>query len=1060
MKKFLLVCFSIVFVASVAWAQERVVSGKVASAEDGTGLPGVNVVLKGTTNGTVTDADGNYKLNVPSSGGSLVFSFIGLTTSEVAIGDKQVVDIQLGLDVKQLTEVVVTAQGIVREKRALGYAVTTIGDKMIAERPEADVSRILQGKVPGVNITSTGGVSGTGTNITIRGYSTLTGSNQPLWVVDGVPFNSSTNQENGFSTGGVTTSSRMLDLDPNNIESVSVLKGLSATVLYGDQGRNGVILVTTKSGSSKRRPAQISITQSVFQNTIASAPEYQNNYGGGFHQNVGFFFSNWGPNFNEIDSVDHPINAMTGIPAIRNQFPEFHGKRTSYEVRTNPIDAFFRKGLVSNTSVALSGASDKAGYNASVGYTNEEGFTPGNTLVKYNFGLGFNGAVSDKVTINSSFTFARTDMETPPLNSGFGSNSSNGIPSMFANIFYTPRSVDLANLPFETPVDKRSVYFRSGNDISNPFWLGKYTKNTSLTNRFFNSSSLNYDINQNFSLTYRVGLDTYSELQTIEINKGGTHSATLNGLFRSTNISNTIWNHDIIAAFNKEINEDITLTAKLGANARNDYYEQNGVESINQLAFGLFRHQNFQITSNRESFQSGPLNRSREEQRYGVYGDVHVDYRQFLYVNLSGRNDWTSTVEDGNNTIFYPGASVSFIPTTAFSGLESSTLNFLKVRAGIGSSAGFPNPYNTRSVLAQNGRGLANSNGNIFANQTVANFLGNPNLLPELHQELELGVESKMFNQRLSLDLSLYTKDTKDLITTTPLDPSTGYTSTTVNIGKIRNKGIEATVTGAILQMSNGLTWDATFNFGLYRTDVIELQEGLDEVVVAGFTTLGNFAIVGRPFNIIKGLGIQKDANGNRIVQGSGDYLPTTEIVEIGDPNPEWTSSLINTVGWKGISLSFMFEYRHGGKVQALTPTAMVARGVTKDTDWDRNRTFILPGVKEDGTTNDIQITAANYFFGNYFFTDEAAMWDATTIRLREASLGYALPKNVISKTPFKGVSISLSGSNLWFNAVNTPKYSHFDTDVLSTGVGNGLGFDFLTGPSSRRMGGTLKLTF
>jgi len=305
----------LLFAASGAMAQDRTVSGRVTASEDGSPLPGVNVVLKGSTVGTATDSEGRYTLSIPASGGALIFSFIGLQTQEIAIGDRSVVDISLALDATQLSEVVVTGQGIAREKKALGYATSTVGEDQLAARPVNDISRVLQGKVPGVVITPTGGTSGAGASINIRGYSSLTGSTQPLWVVDGVPFNSDTNTGSGFTTGGqATATSRFLDIDPNTIESVNVLKGLAATVLYGDQGRNGVILVTTKSGGAKKKQAEVTFQQTLSVTEIASWPTLQNNYGNGFQGLFGNFFSNWGPNFNQVDSVGHPYQFANDAP--------------------------------------------------------------------------------------------------------------------------------------------------------------------------------------------------------------------------------------------------------------------------------------------------------------------------------------------------------------------------------------------------------------------------------------------------------------------------------------------------------------------------------------------------------------------------------------------------------------------------------------------------------------------------------------------------------------------------------------------------------------------------
>ena len=1050
-------------------AQQRVITGTVISDEDGLGLPGATVLVKGTTVGTTTDLDGNYSISVPAGSNVLIFSFVGLVSKEEAIGNRTVINVTLTTDAAQLSEVVVTAIGIEREKKALGYAVTSVGNEQLENRPEQDVARVLQGKVPGVNITSTNGMSGSGTNMVIRGYSSATGSNQPLFVVDGVPFNTSTNNQNGFTTGGATTSSRFLDIDPNNIEAISVLKDLSATVLYGDQGRNGVILITTKSGASKRKAAEVTINQSVFTNEAASLPTYGQVYGNGFQQAPGFFFSNFGPRMDEGRTVNHPY-ATSSVQKVREAFPQFWvdgivgGTPVQYEYKAyaDPSEIFFRTGLISNTSVQVAGGSDKTSFNASFGYTDEEGFTPGNELKKYNFGLGVNSAVSDKLSVRSSFTFAITDLQSPPVNAAFGSGPSGGIPSVFAHVLYTPRSVDLGGLPFENPIDRSSVYYRGGNDIVNPNWLVRYYQNTSDVQRFFNSTSINYDLTDDFSITYRIGLDTYTELQELRYNRGGPSSslATTSGYYRSVNVTNSIWNQDLIINWKKQFSDKFGMSALIGGNSRYDTYAQNGVASQGQLAFGLFRHSNFTNSSSNDAYSGGGLNFTQEERRMGIYANVTLDYSNYLFFNLSARNDWTSTVEPENRRILYPGASVSFLPSTAFN-WNSSTINDLKLRLGYGTSAGFPSPYRTRNILNQSARAFERD-GAVTQTHSVSNLLGNPNLKPELHEETEFGIEAVMFNNKLKFDISLYQKNTRDLITQAPIDPATGFTSTAINIGKIRNRGIEFQATVTPVSTASGFAWNSTINWGLYRSKTIELGGGLEEIVVAGFTTLGNFAIPGQPFNIIKGVGFERDEQtGQPIVLSNGLYKPSAELKILGDPNPAWTGSWINSFTYKGFTLNAMMEYRHKGAIFSNTVTATLARGVTKDPVVDRELTFIMPGVKEDGTPNDIQITASDYFFAGYQgATDEPNVFDGSMIRLRELSLGYQIPSNLMSKTPFKRASIALSGTNLWFLALNFPPNMNYDVDVLGTGVGNGLGFDFVTGPSSRRFGGTVTLTF
>jgi TonB-linked SusC/RagA family outer membrane protein len=1055
-------------------AQQRVVTGKVISDEDGMGLPGATVLVKGTTVGTTTDLDGNYSINVPAGSNVLVISFVGLKTLEEAIGNRSVINVTLTTDASQLSEVVVTAIGIEKEKKALGYAVSTVGDELIQNRPEADVSRVLQGKVAGVNITATNGMSGSGTNIIIRGYSSATGSNQPLFIVDGVPFNSNTNTEANFAEGGAISSSRFLDIDPNNIENVSVLKGLSASVLYGDQGRNGVILITTKSGSRKRKQAEITINQSLFSNNAASIPTFGQVYGNGFQQQPGLFFSNFGPRMDIGLKINHPIMS-SNLSSIRNAFPEFFDASLisptnpngaipyDYKAYPDVSEVFFQTGLVSNTSAQISGGSDRTGYNASFGYTHDEGFLPGNLLKKFNFGLGINSAVTDKLTINSSFTFARTDLKSPPVNAAFGSGPNGGIPSAFANALYVPRTINLGGLPFENPVDKSSVYFRAGNDQINPLWLVKNYTNTSLVNRFFNATTLNYDFNDNFSITYRLGLDTYNETQEARYNKGGGAGVTLDvrqGYYRTISIQNTIWNQDLILNWRKTISEKVGLSALLGGNTRYDRFDRTGIASTGQLAFDLFRHNNFLVSAPVDPLTGGRLDRVEEQQRYGIYGSVTVDYSNYLFVNLVARNDWTSTVEQANRRILYPGASVSFLPTEAF-GWKSATLNDLKLRLGYGTSAGFPNPYRTRNILNQTARGFERG-GSIFQTQSVNNFLGNPNLRPELIEEVEFGTEAAMFNNKVRFDISLYEKNTRDLITESPIDPATGFDITAINVGRIRTRGLEVQGTATPISRPSGFSWETIVNFTAYRAIVMDLGADLDELVIDGFTNLGNFAVPGQPYGVIKGTRFARDEqSGQPIVDAVGTYLEDQEIAILGDPNPKWTGSWINTLRYKGFSLNFMLEYRRGGVIFSNTVTATLARGVTKDPVVDREFSFILPGVKRDGTPNDIQITASNYFFDGYHVgADESNVFDGSAARLRELSIGYDLPSSILAKTPFRRASIALSGTNLWFRALNFPPNMNFDVDVLGTGVGNGLGFDFVTGPSSRRLGGTITLGF
>ncbi len=1067
-------CLSIQF----AHAQEKTVTGTVTD-QDGVPLPGVNIVVKGTVRGTQSDFDGNYALQV-STGDVLVFSYLGQRTLERSVGDASTINVQMQEDASQLEEVVVTAQGIVREKRSLGYSVTTVESDKVESRPEADVARVLNGKVAGVNITSNNGMSGSGTNIIIRGYSSATQSNQPLFIVDGIPFDSGTNTQSNFLDGN-TESSRFLDLDPNNIESVSVLKGLSATVLYGNRGRNGVILITTKGAATGDAPTktEVSVTQSVFMSK-AVLPKFQDNYGGGFHQGFGYFFSNWGPRFDRTDDdgiasagqylgtgpngvavLQHPFNYIAD-PTLIAGYEDLLDDQYLYKPY-NGVEDFFRTGYVYSTSVNVRGGSEKVSFNANYGRTEDIGVTPGNRLLRNNFSLGGNAALSNNFTVSGVFNFARTGYKSPPNAVSTGSGAAFDGSAIFGDVLYTPRSVDLTNLPFQA-VDGRSLYYRSGNDIQNPYWTVANSKTSQETDRFTGNVSMSYALNDWMNLTYRVGLDTYTELNSYGQNRGGVDGPTL-GILRTSSVRNSIWNHDLILSAEKRLSDDLNLTATLGANSRRDTFAQDGIESQGQLVFGVLEHYNFTTPSSVNSFSGIDLNQNFEENLVGIYLDATLSYKDWMYLNVVGRNDWSSTLERENNSLFYPGASVSFIPTTAFPSLQGNVLNYAKLRVGYGSSAGFPTPFNTRDVLSLGARTFVDFNGNVVSGNTVSDILGNRDLSPERVQELEIGLDTRLFN-RLNFNLSLYQKSTTDLITNRTLDSSTGFRSTFVNIGEVETKGIEADYDFNILRESEaGIGFNIAGNFTASETTVTDLAEGTNNILLT-FAVAGeaaNYAVEGRPFGVLLGSTIQRDDNGNKVVGPNGRYLVDNNITEIGDPNPDWTTALIPTITYKNFTLSANLQYRHGGDVYSVTTAGLIGRGVVDPDDpIDRETNYVLPGVFADGTPNNVAISSTEFGFNTFFGGDinEVNVFDGTTIRVQEASLGYSIPKKMLDKTPFGSLSLTLSGTNLWYKAVNFPDNVRYDTNSSSTGVGNGQGIDFFTGPSTRRYGLTVRASF
>ena len=1066
------------FVVQVSLAQTTV-SGTV-SEENGP-LPGASVLVKGTTTGAQTDFDGNYSINA-SPTDVLVFSYVGYTTQEVTVGGQSTINVTLASD-NQLDEVIVTAQGLKREKKALGYAVSEVSSEQIENRAGGDVARVLSGKATGVDITSASGTSGSATNVVIRGFNSINGSNQALFIVDGVPFSSDTNTQGNFANGN-NGSSRFLDLDPNNIESVNVLKGLAAATLYGTAGRNGVIVITTKSGSSRKgtKKTEVTINQSFFANEIASLPDYQDTYGGGFDQSFGWFFSNWGPAFaaggvdgylndpaqliDENGTVEHPYsssafldNFLGGDNILEDEFQDQRYDWRAY----NNVEQFFKTGAISNTSININGSSEdgKVNYNVNFGHLDDQGFLPGNTVRRNNLSLGGRAQLSNKFTISGTLNFSRTDFETPPVAASLG-NGTTGF-SVFANVFFTPRNVDLANLPFSIPETGGSIYYRNGNDINNPNWIVANAQDSQLTNRVFGTTTLQYDINDHLNLQYRAGLDFYNERNENYSNRGGVLGAArddVRGYYDTFDNNVRIWDHYLALAGDYDLAEKIGMTFVAGATTRSRNFDQQGVQSTDQIVFGVQRHFNF--------LQQTPVQFTSFRNIVGVLGQVDFDYDNFAFLTLSARNDWVSNLPTENNSQFYPSASISFLPTAAFEGLKSDAVNYLKVRAGYGTSAGFPTGFPVSQNVIQN----TNIQQVGLTTNSLDNFQANPDLQPELITEFEVGFDARLWNNRVSLDVSYFDRATEDLIVFQSLAPSTGFTNRQANIGRVEGDGWEVDLGVDIIQNDNdGFNWNSRVNFT--QSEQIVTEQSEDIIVFAGFGNLGNAAIRGEQLGVIVGDRILRDEAGNFVVNGAGNYVsepfidtPDGRNIQpiIGNPQPDYVMNFINTLSYKNWNLGFQVNHTKGGDIYASTISVLLGRGLIVETE-DRENTFILPGVNVDvngvSTPNETQINNSQYYFSNILFgPSELQVYDGSVVRLQELSLGYSLPSKFLDKTPFGSLSFTASGFNLWYDAYNTPDGANFDPNVAGVGVGNGRGFDFLNGPGSRRYGLSVKASF
>ena len=1059
---------------------QKTVTG-VVSDSDGLPLPGATVLVQGTTTGVTTDFDGNFSINV-AEGQTLEFSFVGYETAAIAVGAGNVINVTLSLGT-QLEEVIVTSLGITREKRALGYAVSEVDNTQIENRASGDVARVLSGKASGVQVTNQGGISGSGTSVIIRGLSTFSSSNQPLFVVDGVPFQSDTNAMGSFTSGN-NGSSRFLDLDPNNIESVNVLKGLAAATLYGSQGRNGVILITTKSGTTgagtRAQKNEVTVNTSYFTNELAMKPDFQMQYGNGFNQNFGWFFSNWGPSFDEEGPagwgrqsaingtvsgqpgfLKHPYNSNLNARFLARDLLPLLGLSMDSLWEWKPYDSvgdLFQPGEIVNTNINFRGQSDdgKVSYNVNYGNLDDKGFTPGNSLRRNALSFGGRAVLSNKITVNGTLNYTATDFKTPPIAAAYSSGSSDS--SLYGNVFYTPRSIGIAQLPYAHPITGASIYYRSSNGIQHPLWTVNNTGDAQMTHRVFGGVSAQYDISDNLNLRYSYGYDVYSEDNTSYQNKGGQDGnlEVQSGLYEKWNNTSTIFNHQVTINGDFELDDDWSVTFNAGAESVGREYDRNGVRSTGQNVFNVLRHYNFNSQEEIEFYSRRNV--------LGVFAQAAFDYQDYLYFTLASRTDWVSNLSEENRSITYPSASISFVPTSVLD-FGNLPIDFLKVRASYGTSATYPGGYPIASTLSLNTKDFKVDGVEVITN-TTGSQLGNTGLKPELLAELEFGLEANLFDNRLSAEISYFDRNTTDLIITQPLDPSTGYTSTRTNIGEISATGWEIDLNADWIR-GDKFNWNTSVNYTTNQAIVEDLGQNTDQIVYAGFSTRGNAAIPGLPLTSMIGTSVARDDQGRPLVDASGSYrtnndtnYKTNKYALIGDSNPDFIANIGNTLTYGNLSLNVLFNASIGGDMYSSFIMTLLGRGITTDT-LDRELPYILPGVLADGSPNNKMIDNATTYFGNLILGgDELRTWDASVLRLSEVSLTYDIPSSWLDKTPFGAASISAQGFNLWYDAYNTPDGINYDPNIAGLGVGNGSGFEYFNGVSARRYGVSLKLTF
>ena len=1050
----LLSCFCISM--GLAGAQGKPVSGVVVD-ETGAPVVGASVLARGTSVGTLTDAQGRFTLSVPESVATIAVRYIGYAEAEAPAAAN--VRIVLQPDERAIDEVVVTAMGILRTDKSVGYAVVKVDPNSATQKAEPDLLRSLDGKIPGVQVSSSSAIAGSATKVLIRGNSSFLGNNDPLYVVDGIPYsNPEVTTGNRLMTAGAYGTG-LSTLDPNDIESMSVLKGAAAAALYGSRAANGVVVITTKSGSKRARPSQkkfeVTVSASYAVEVVASLPEYQNSYGQGSNFQYSNANGSWGPPFSALDSIPTYPSYLTAYPDM--------SKKQVYQAYPNNVKDLFRTGGVSDISANLLSYNDKGNFSATVSQLKQDGAVPYSDFGRTSFSVGGNQKLDNGVRMSGSISYSRTEQNGP----FFGAGNYGGSVSSFARTMLMPRNYDIIGLPYETPANA-NLFLLTG--VDNPLWSWKYNTINTVMDRTITSLNAGYDITSWLAVDYQLGWNQYEMNRKQVINVGSVGPEGFAGQGQITNYSYATQEleSNLQVTLKRDFGADFNLRATLGHNVN-----QRTITESDAVGNTMIFKEIYNVNNTQEQTAGEELSKQR---LWALYADVLLGYKNYAFLNATLRNDHSSTLPTQNNSYFYPAVVGSFVFTDAFS-INPKILSYGKVRASwvmVGNDA---LPYYVNGTFLQDPP---------FDGQAIMllpTTTYDPSLKPEFTTEVELGAELQFLQNRVGVDFTWYDRRTTDQIAPVSLPSSTGANRYYTNFGEMSNKGVEVGLTLTPVELQNSFRWKIYGTFTKNVSEVASLVDGIERITLStGSTSEAQPTLQpGYPYGFLRGSVIARDDEGNPLVNpGTGAYLEATELGELGNPYPDFKASVSNTLSYKGVSLGFLFDARVGGILVSGNASDMLGRGVTKDTE-DRMGTRILPGVLADPTTlkpildaagnkipNTVQLSENDLWFASsgtaptfaMNSVDEFAAFDATVFRLSEISLGWELPRKWLSKTFIGAANVSVIARNLWFCAPGFPKYTNYDPGANSFGSGNVQGIDRESAPTIRRVGFNLKLTF
>lgn len=1062
MKKITSLMAMLLLTCALAFGQTRTVSGVVRDAK-GDPVPFATVTEAGTSKAVQADEKGAFTISV-GEGARLTITATGFQAQTIA--PDAAATVTLTSAENQMTEVVVTtAQGIRREKRGLGYSAPIVNNAELTKGQSSSALNALQGKVSGVNITSTAGAPGSSSRVVIRGGSSITGSNQALIVVDGIPIDNSSILGGSNTLSSVDFGNRGNDINPDDIESVTVLKGPGATALYGSRASNGALIITTKSGKGNaNRKNSVSFSTGITMSSILKLPDFQNQYGQGYDNSVIDPKENWswGPKF---DGVVRPWGQS--INGVRQERP--------YSAVENNVRDFFETGTAFNNSLSFSGGNDRSTYYLSLNSLNSNGIMP-TDKDKYNrYSVRFNGTTQLANKISSSISVNYSRINSNLVGGGQGGGS------VYNNVLQTPRNIPLTEFKdLKNPYNAiGGVFDADGNEAfgyygaytMNPYYLLEAYDNKNAVDRVIGNFSVTYKPLDWLSVTNRLGGDIYSDRRVetspkynlVPLDKTAEYDGVTRasaGRYYEANYNISDITNDLMVTATKKFGTDWNASLLLGHNVR--VRTVNTLEAQTNAAGGLVIPGFYNLANS-----NGPVvsnNAISNRRLVGAYADFNLGYKNFLFLGSTARNDWSSTLPEGNNSFFYPSVSASFVFTELLRNSPvGDWLQYGKLRTSWAQVGNDADPYLLESYYGKTtingGFGSTVFPFNSVPGYTLGNQIGSADLKPEITTAYEVGLELAFLRNRLSVDASYYQNNSENQILAVPIAASTGFTSRVTNAGLVKNKGVEIALRGTPVKTSD-LTWEL---YGTYTKNSNEVSGlDVDQIVLGGFSGMSIVAANGRPYGNFYARDLQRDEQGRVIVsRTTGQPLLTPTAVYLGTYNPDFQASLGTNLNFKGFSLGLLFDTKQGGKFYSRTKDIMDFVGTAAETAEGDREGYVFPNsVYLDAGGKYVENTSVKFNPQTYYsgIVDGQQVLDASYIKLREANLTYSLPKAMLERTPFGGASVSFFGNNLWIKTAKENRYA--DPEINSAGAGNTQGFDFTAQPSVRNYGVSLRVTF